>query len=278
MEVWKIMTRKNIGLKGFRKTDSISQYVIKELARRYAIRRNMLSRLALHYFGENPSEKEKNTAYGAVRNILYILSRKDLVFQEEKRLVVNVPRLLFLYYINLPKEERKPEKMWSNNRAVNYSALYFASKPLSSIEVGLSEEESINIANTIVRRYYVNDTIYHGYLHTLYTFLKHMSKFLKEINKEENQLYLTKKVEEIIYGHLLDIVSDRKTREIIEEIRYTIQEIVGSKLFKNLMDSWSFLTTKIHGLTDDPDPRTRSRARSFMEVVVEAEIASILTF
>ncbi len=84
--------------------------IIEQLALRWVTRRDFLSRLAIDLYRDDENEEvpedRRRNALQQVSNILNHLKKKHLIFIVPRRFIVNVPRALYLYYINLPKEAR----------------------------------------------------------------------------------------------------------------------------------------------------------------------------
>ena len=102
--------RKALG-RGFRKSYSLSRLIIEQLAIRWVTRLDFLSRIAVNFYrgdeDEEVPEERKRSTLQQVSNILNQLKRKHLVYIVPRKLVVNVPRVLCLYYTNYRKRREE---------------------------------------------------------------------------------------------------------------------------------------------------------------------------
>ncbi len=264
--------------RGFRKSYSLSRMIIEQLALRWITKRDFLSRTAVDFYrgseDEEVPEERRRSALQQVSNILNQLKRKHLVFIVPRRLVVNVPRILYLYYINLPRKARAD---WHIGRKVerHEKALYAvigAFRENLGINFPLSEARAI--AGKVISMYYDE---FHGYLVTLDPFIDKASKMLTRINEPDTNEYFNKRVTEIVSQHLLDIVAMRGYDELVAEILELVREVTGYKLVEEVGERWRLLSSKIHVLSEDPDFRIASRARQFLEVSVNADVFTSFT-
>ncbi len=264
--------------RGFRKSYSLSRLIIKQLALRWVTRRDFLSRIAVDFYrgseGEEIPEERRRSALQQVSNILNQLKRKHLVFVVPRRFVANVPRVLYLYYINLPKgakTNRRKELDVERHEKALY-AIMGAFRENLGIDFPLSEAREIS--RKIISLYYEE---FHGYLVTLDSFIDKASKMLTMINEPETNEYFNKRITEIVSQHLLDIVAMRGYDEFVAEILELVREVTGHKLVEEVGERWRLLSSKIPALSEDPDFRVASRARQFLEVSVNADVFTSFT-
>lgn len=126
--------------KGFRKSYSLSRLIIEQLAIHCVTRRDFLSKLAVDYYSINEdrelSGERRRSALQQVSNILNHLKKKDLIHIIPRKFIVNVPRLLYLYHINLPKDAKydvdKALNVDKCMKALHASAIVFQENPRKS--------------------------------------------------------------------------------------------------------------------------------------------------
>ena len=259
--------------KGFRKSYSLSRLIIEQLALHWITRRDSLSKLAVDFYRNNKdgevSEKQKRSALQQVSNILNHLKRKNLVFVVPRRFVVNVPRILYLYYINLSKEARADRRkgLEVERHKKAFYVVMGAFRENLGIDFPLSEAREIS--QKIISSYYEE---FYGYLVALDLFIDRVSKMLVKINEPDTNEYFNKRVTEIVSQHLLDIVAMRGYEEFIDKILGLVREVAGYKLVEEVGEKWRLLSSKIQALSYDPDFRTASYARQFLEISVNADV------
>jgi len=259
--------------KGFRKSYSLSRLIIEQLALRWVTRRDFLSRIAVDFYRDNENEEvpeeRRRSALQQVSNILNQLKRKHLIFIAPRRFVVNVPRVLYLYYINLPKEartdRRKGLKVEQHEKALY--AVMGAFK--ENLGIDFPSSEAREISQKIISSYYEE---FYGYLVTLDLFIDRVSKMLVKINEPDTNEYFNRRVTELVSRYLLDIVAMRGYEEFIDEMLGLVREVVGYKLVEEVGEKWRLLASKIQALSYDPDFRTASYARQFLEASVNADV------
>lgn len=259
--------------RGFRKSYSLSRMIIEQLALRWVTRRDFLSRLAVDFYrggeDEEISEEQRRNALQQVSNILNHLKRKHLVFIVPRRFVVNVPRVLYLYYINLPKGARADRRKRLDVKR-NEKALYAVMGALrENLGMDFPLSEAREISQRIISLYYEE---FYGYLVTLDLFIDRVSKMLVKINEPDTNEYFNRRVTELVSRYLLDIVAMRGYEEFIDEMLGLVREVVGYKLVEEVGEKWRLLTSKIQALSYDPDFRTASCARQFLEASVNADV------
>lgn len=130
--------------------------IIEQVALRWVVGREILSRLTVNHYREDEEEsipdKGRALALQLVRNILNQLSCKHLVYLVAQKLVVNMPCVLYLYYTNLPAEakERREERL---NVEEYLSALATATGPFMSMPIVLSYDGVKAFVEHIVKKY-----------------------------------------------------------------------------------------------------------------------------
>ena len=267
--------RKKTLRKGFRKGYSLSRMIIEELAMHWVTRRNSLSRIAIEFYrgGEDKeiAEKKRLNALQQVRNILNHLQRKALIYIVPRRLVVNVPRLLYLYHVNLPEEAKKDVKeaidTEKHKNALHMAALAFQ----ENLGISFPLSEAYEITRNIVRMYYEK---FHGYLVVLDEFTDKARNMITKINRPDTNAYFNNRVLELVSRYLLDIVAMIRYEEFIDELLGLVREVVSYKEVLEVREMWLLLTDKIRALSDDMDFRTASYARQFLEVSADADIVT----
>ena len=261
--------------RGFRKGYSLSRMIIEELAKHWVIWRDSLSKTAIEFYrkGEDKeiSEKERLSVLQQVRNILYNLKRKALIYIVPRRLVVNVPRLLYLYHVNLPEEAKKDVKeaidTEKHKNALHMAALAFQ----ENLGISFPLSEAYEITRNIVRMYYEK---FHGYLVVLDEFTDKARNMITKINRPDTNAYFNNRVLELVSRYLLDIVAMIRYEEFIDELLGLVREVVSYKEVLEVREMWLLLTDKIRALSDDMDFRTASYARQFLEVSADADIVT----
>ena len=113
---------------------------------------------------------------------------------------------------------------------------------------------------------------FHGYLVTLDLFIDKASKMFIKINEPDTNNYFNEHITVLISQHFLDIVAMKGYERFIAEILGLIREVAGYKLVEEVGERWRLLSSKIHALSQDPDFRTASYARQFLEVSVNADV------
>jgi len=259
--------------RGFRKSYSLSRLVIEQLALRWVTRRGFLSRIAVDFYRgseeEKLSEERKGNALQQVSNILNHLKKKCLIHIVPRRFVVNVPRTLHLYYINLPKRAKGDRyeglRIEKYNQALRVVARAFQEN--LGIDFPLSEAQELS--KKVITSYYGE---FYGYLVALDSFIDKASEMLHRINQPDINEYFNRRVTEIVSRHLLDIIAGRSYEEFIIEILELVRRVTSYKLAEEVAERWRILSSKIHALSHDPDFRTASYARQFLEVSVDADL------
>ncbi len=259
--------------RGFRKSYSLSRMIIEQLALRLATRRDFLSRIAVDFYraaeDEEVSEKRRRSALQQVSNILNQLKRKHLVFVVPRRFVVNVPRVLYLYYINLPKGARADRRKGLEVE-LHEKALYAVMEAFrENLGIDFPLSEATEISQKIISLYYEE---FYGYLVTLDLFIDRVSKMLVKINEPDTNEYFNGRVTELVSRYLLDIVAMRGYEEFIDKILGLVREVVGYKLVEEVGEKWRLLSGKIQALSYDPDFRAASYARQFLEATVNVDV------
>jgi hypothetical protein len=218
---------------------------------------------------EEVPENRRRSALQQVSNILNHLKRKHLVFVVPRRFVVNVPRVLYLYYINLPKEARADRRkgLGVERHEKALYAIMGAFRENLGMDFPLSEAREIS--QKIISLYYEE---FYGYLVTLDLFIDSVSKMLVKINEPDTNEYFNKRVAELVSQYLLDIVAMRGYEEFINKILGLVREVVGYKLVEEVGEKWRLLSSKIQALSYDPDFRTASYARQFLEASVNVDV------
>ena len=265
--------RRKVLQKGFRKSYSLSRLIIEQLALRWVTRRDFLSRIAVDFYrggeDEEVPEERRRSALQQVSNILNQLKRKHLVFIVPRRFVVNVPRILYLYYINLPREARAS---WREGLEVerHTKALYAVMGAFrENLGINFPLSEARTIAEKVISMYYDE---FHGYLVTLASFIDKASKMLIKINEPDTNEYFNKRLTELVSQYLLDIVAMRGYEELVAEILELVREVTGYKVVEEVGEKWRLLSSKIHALSYDPDFRIASYARQFLEASINTDV------
>lgn len=267
--------RKKALRRGFRKEYSLSRIIIEELARHWVVQRNTLSRMAVEFYRESEDkellEKKRLNALQHVSNILNHLKRKDLIYIVPRRLIVNVPRLLYLYHINLPKEAKKETKIAIDTEK-HKNALHIAASAFQeNLGITFPLLEAYEITRNIIGMYYEK---FHGYLVVLDEFTDKAAKMIAKINEPNANEYFNNRVLELVSRYLLDIVAMMRYEEFIDELLRFVREVVGYKEVLEVGEKWRLLTSKIRALSSDPDFRTASYARQFLEASVDVDIVT----
>ena len=267
--------RRKVFQKGFRKSYSLSRMIIEQLALHWVTERSFLSKTAVNFYREDEDEeipaKIRLNALQQVSNILNNLKRKDLIYIVPRKLIVNVPRLLYLYQIKLPpnvkRDVREAQKADKYMEALHSAAAAFH----ENLGVNFPISRAYEITRGIVAQYYEK---FHGYLVTLDEFTDKSSKIIIRINQANTNGYFSNRVVEIVTKYLLDIVAMTSYNELIAELMELIREVAGYKLVEEIGERWRALSSKIQALTNDPDFRTASYARQFLQTSVNADIVT----
>ena len=259
--------------KGFRKSYSLSHLIIEQLVVRWVTRRDFLSKIAVDFYrgdeDEEVSEERKRSTLQQVSNILNQLKRKHLVYIVPRKLVINVPRVLYLYYINLPEKARENRHEGLNTEQYE-KALYAVTGAFrENLGIDYSLSEARELSEKIISSYYEE---FYGYLVTLDMFIDKASRLLVKINEPDINEYFNKRVTELVSKHLLDIIAMRNYEGFIDEILGLFREVAGYKLVEEVGEKWRLLSAKIHAISYDPDFRVVSYARQFLELSVNTDV------
>lgn len=263
--------RRRASLKGFRKTSSLTRMVVEQLALHYVTERDYLSKIAVEFYCETGRKREG--ALQQVSNILNHLKRKHLIHIVPRRLVINVPRSLYLYYINLSKEARRDSgealRVEKYRSAIGRVAMAYQ----GNLGVDFPLSEASKLAEEVVVLYY-NE--FHGYLVALDAFTDKASILLTAINQPETNEYFNRQVLDVVSRYLLDIIAGKGLDEFIAEIIELVGELASYRLIQEVGEHWRMLSSKITALTRDPDFRTTSYARQFLKTSADADIFAAL--
>jgi len=251
---------------------SITSQLLDLLASRYAVKRSEINELFL----EDVNDDERRRIRFRIRYVIEVLGKKGLIHVVPRRLVVNVPLLLFYYKVS--------------GGSVEKSATALTSGPL-----WLKYSEAIDIVSEIVSKYsnkfddFVSQLLYFRKLHDKLMnniFRKIVKEVPKKIVVQEGKTQVaefddidrnieaverfTQLLENTFYHYLLYIIvnDEEKQKEFLNEVRRIFKSF-SEHLVKELEDRWRYIQYSINNhLAYDADPRIRSIARSFLERVV----------
>ncbi len=262
--------KRRVALKKFRTTYSLARMVVEQLAFHYVTKRDYLSKMAVEFYYEIGREKEN--ALQQVSNILNHLKRKHLIHMVPRKLIINVPRSLYLYHVNLPKEARYDSDEVLHVEKYRSAIWKVAEAYQGNLGVEFPLSEALRLAEEVVVSYYDR---FHGYLVALDAFTDRASILLAAINQPETNEYFSEQVLKTVSQHLLDIVAGIRLDEFVAEIVELVREVVGYKLLQEVGERWKILVTKIMALSRDPDFRTASYSRQFLEVSTIYDIITL---
>lgn len=243
---------------------SITSQLLDFLAYNYAVKRDRINDLFLE--GVNDDDEMRRIRY-RIRYVLEVLSKKGLIYVVPRRLVINIPLLLFYYKVN--KESKKNSAI-----ALRNSAIALTSNPLS-----LEYSEAVELVGEVVSKYYdkfdgfISDLLR---LHDLHDMLMGniAEEYVNELDDTDRNIEavraLTQLLEGMFYQYLLYIIvnDEEKQEEFLNEVRRVFKSY-SEHLTKELEDKWKYIRYSIeHSLAYDRDPRIRSIARNFLERVV----------
>lgn len=267
--------RRKVFRRGFQRSYSLSKNIISLLATNRVTQRSFLSNVALDFHRESLDEeiptRERRKTLQHLSNILNCLKRKNLIYIIPRKYVINVPRILYLYHVNLPAnikrgvhEIRKPDRY--------KNAMYITATAIRTrLGVNYPLQDAYNIVRYIVTRHYSK---FHGYLVNLDELTSKISRLTTKIIESDTNEYLTNQIVEIIMHHLLDLVARTRYEDLINKLLRLLSELAGYKNLEEIGEIWRYLSSKINSLSSDQDFRTASYARQFLEESVNADIAT----
>jgi len=258
---------------------SITSQLLDLLASRYAVKRDGINELFLE--GVNNDDERRRIRYRIIY-VLEVLSKKGLIHAVPRRLVVNVPLLLFYYKLNGESVENSAVALTNGSLRLKYS-------------------KAVELVGEIVSKYsskfddFVSQLLYFRKLHDKFmgiVFKKVVREVPKEIvirreggtrvielddidrNRKAVEMF-TQILENTFYHYLLYIIvnDEEKQKEFLNKVRHIFKSY-SEHLVKELEDRWRYIRYSINNrLADDRDPRIRSIARNFLERVVYACLA-----
>jgi len=254
---------------------SITSQLLDFLAYNYAVKRDRINDLFLE--GVNDDDEMRRIRY-RIRYVLEVLSKKGLIYVVPRRLVINIPLLLFYYK--------------ASGESAENSAIALTSGPLL-----LKYREAVKLINDVVSKYYDK---FNGFIFNLLYFHKLHNMLMGNIAEEiagkvpkktviqggEEKTHVTEpddtdrnieavrelaqQLEDTFYNYLIYIIVNdkKKQEEFLNEVRRLFKSY-SEHLTKELEDKWKDIRYSIeYSLAYDRDPRIRSIGRNFLERVV----------
>lgn len=271
------MRKKNKNIWQHSEEFSLGRHVIEIIASRWAVERVNLSVSALKFYTENESmlpllpEEKKKGILQYVSNILNALSRKRLVHLVKRKYVLNVPRILYLYHVNLAENSTAQDKE-------RHALLMAAGGILQSLgEATFPRDKALSLAKELVEKYYEK---HYDFLEALKDFIENAVKLYTRLSEPETSKYFEDEVMRLIDGYMYELILEPKkfaTKFAEELLALIVKTIEDEELVSKTLESWRHLDFETELLTRDKDFRVASYARGFLYKVIRIELASELT-
>jgi len=218
--------------------------------------------------------KERRRIQGAVRYVVQVLRKKNIVFLIPKRFIINIPLTLTYYRINY---------------GINNPVLIVAEVLRSGGK--LEEDEARKIVERIVSTYY---SYFEPFINKLLKYYQPYRKLVDALSNDEVQNMLERKLHEYLPFILIEsrdksgigesnesekrkrVIRKGKMLEFLGAIVKIVEQEIGKEVVENLYYRWRELENVVDELSYDDNPHVESIARRFLERTLQYAINVLL--